>query len=333
MMRPTCTPRNFTGLPSRSSPTCAKTAIDLRLLLAPGLAAQPEGADDQHHDRSDHHDPHRDLVLQLHPRLRRVTVAALISSAPLHPPCSTSSGFPSTNPRTIGVLRVPDLVRRPLLDHPPLVEHRDPVADAVRAPHVVGDDQATSPPAPASSSGSAGRSPWWSPGRARWWARRRGGTWGGRRWRAPAPRASAARPRAPRGGASRTPPAPPGQRLGDALADLLLRVPALLDEPHRQVLGDRHRVEEGGELEDVPHLPPQLVELLARERGDLLSVHPHRCPSRAQGAPRCASASPTCPRRRSPRAPPCAPPPPQSEKPLSTRFGPKALWTSTQLDH
>src|SRR5690606_40911995 len=61
----------------------------------------------------------------------------------------------------------------------------------------------------------------------------------------------------------------------DPLPDLRLGVAALLDEPHRQVLGDRHRVEERRELEDVPHPAPQLVQLVARQRRHLLLVHHH----------------------------------------------------------
>src|SRR5690606_31584584 len=66
------------------------------------------------------------------------------------------------------------------------------------------------------------------------------------------------------------------QRLGDPFADLRIGESALLDQPHGQIFGDRHGVEERGELEDVPHTPPQLVEFVTRQPDDLLAVHPHR---------------------------------------------------------
>ena len=58
------------------------------------------------------------------------------------------------------------------------------------------------------------------------------------------------------------------ERLTHALGDLRLGELSLLPEPHRDVLGDREGIEEGGELEDVADLRAEAIELTPGQRAD-----------------------------------------------------------------
>jgi hypothetical protein len=58
----------------------------------------------------------------------------------------------------------------------------------------------------------------------------------------------------------------------------------VLDQPHREVLLDRHRIEEGRELEDVPDLSPQFRQLVPSQLRDLLTIDLHRTVVRSEQA-------------------------------------------------
>ena len=66
------------------------------------------------------------------------------------------------------------------------------------------------------------------------------------------------------------------QRFPDALHDLRLAETALLAQTHRDVVADRERVEECGELEDVTDVGSERVQLVTRKHRYLLIIDPDR---------------------------------------------------------
>ena len=65
------------------------------------------------------------------------------------------------------------------------------------------------------------------------------------------------------------------ERFVHALGDLCFVQRALLAEAHGDVVADRERVEEGGELEHVPDACTELVQLAALQRGHLEPIDEH----------------------------------------------------------
>src|ERR1700738_3599724 len=62
------------------------------------------------------------------------------------------------------------------------------------------------------------------------------------------------------------------ERFGDAFHDVALGEPAFLAQAHRDVVADGERIEESGELKDVPDVGSQRVQLVAREARHFLAV-------------------------------------------------------------
>src|SRR4029077_2438529 len=62
------------------------------------------------------------------------------------------------------------------------------------------------------------------------------------------------------------------ERFGHALHDVGLGELPFLPQSHRDVFADGHRIEKGGELEDISDARAKLVELRASELGHLFAV-------------------------------------------------------------